>query len=61
MWKSIGEIKLSARAKDDNDKVNTKTTKLNEELKPNDVLKPEPEKRKANPVFLVGTIINTPL
>ena len=46
MWKSIGEIKLSARAKDDNDKVNTKTTKLNEELKANDVLKNEPEKKK---------------
>ena len=46
MWKSIGEIKLSARAKDDNDKVNTKTTKLNEELKANDVLKSEPEKKK---------------
>ena len=46
MWKSIGEIKLSARAKDDNDKVNTKTTKLNEELKTNDVLKNEPEKKK---------------
>ena len=45
MWKSIGEIKLSARAKDDNDKVNTKTTKLNEELKANDVLKNEPEKK----------------
>jgi len=39
MWKSVGEIKLSARAKDDNDKVNTKTTKLNEELKN------EPEKK----------------
>ncbi|MFZ4611340.1 MAG: Flp pilus assembly protein CpaB [Gemmataceae bacterium] len=46
MWKSVGEIKLSARAKDDNDKVNTKTTKLNEELKANDVLKNEPEKKK---------------
>ena len=46
MWKSVGEIKLSARAKDDNDKVNTKTTKLNEELKANDVLKSEPEKKK---------------
>ena len=46
MWKSVGEIKLSARAKDDNDKVNTKTTKLNEELKTNDVLKSEPEKKK---------------
>ena len=46
MWKSVGEIKLSARAKDDNDKVNTKTTKLNEELKTNDVLKNEPEKKK---------------
>ena len=46
MWKSIGEIKLSARAKDDIDKVNTKTTKLNEELKANDVLKNEPEKKK---------------
>jgi len=46
MWKSIGEIKLSARAKDDNDKVNTKTTKLNEELKATDVLKNEPEKKK---------------
>jgi len=45
MWKSVGEIKLSARAKDDNDKVNTKTTKLNEELKANDVLKNEPEKK----------------
>ena len=46
MWKSIGEIKLSARAKDDNDKVNTKTTKLNEDLKTNEVLKNEPEKKK---------------
>ena len=46
MWKSVGEIKLSARAKDDNDKVNTKTTKLNEELKANEVLKNEPEKKK---------------
>jgi Flp pilus assembly protein CpaB len=46
MWKSVGEIKLSARAKDDNEKVNTKTTKLNEELKTNDVLKSEPEKKK---------------
>ena len=46
MWKSVGEIKLSARAKDDNDKVNTKTTKLNEELKTNDVLQNEPEKKK---------------
>ena len=46
MWKSVGEIKLSARAKDDNDKVNTKTTKLNEELKTNEVLKSEPEKKK---------------
>ena len=46
MWKSIGEIKLSARAKDDIDKVNTKTTKLNEELKTNEVLKNEPEKKK---------------
>lgn len=45
MWKSVGEIKLSARAKDDNDKVNTKTTKLNEELKANDVIKNEPEKK----------------
>jgi len=45
MWKSVGEIKLSARAKDDNDKVNTKTTKLNEDLKANDVLKNEPEKK----------------
>lgn len=45
MWKSVGEIKLSARAKDDNEKVNTKTTKLNEELKANDVLKNEPEKK----------------
>lgn len=54
MWKSIGEIKLSARAKDDNDKVNTKTTKLNEELKPNDVLKPEPEKKKSKPSIFGG-------
>ena len=46
MWKSVGEIKLSARAKDDNDKVNTKTTKLNEELKANEVLKNEPEKKQ---------------
>ncbi len=46
MWKSIGEIKLSARAKDDIDKVNTKTTKLNEDVKTNDVLKSEPEKNK---------------
>ncbi|MCY2972378.1 MAG: Flp pilus assembly protein CpaB [Planctomycetota bacterium] len=46
MWKSIGEIKLSARAKDDIDKVNTKTTKLNEDVKANDVLKNEPEKKK---------------
>jgi len=46
MWKSVGEIKLSARAKDDNDKVNTKTTKLNEELKANEVVKNEPEKKK---------------
>ena len=46
MWKSIGEIKLSARAKIDTEKVNTKITKLNEELKPNDVLKNEPEKKK---------------
>ena len=46
MWKSVGEIKLSARAKDDIDKMNTKTTKLNEELKANDVLKNEPEKKK---------------
>jgi Flp pilus assembly protein CpaB len=46
MWKSVGEIKLSARAKDDNEKVNTKTTKLNEELKANEVLKNEPEKKK---------------
>ncbi|MEI6685768.1 MAG: Flp pilus assembly protein CpaB [Planctomycetota bacterium] len=46
MWKSVGEIKLSARATDDNDKVNTKTTKLNEELKTNEVLKSEPEKKK---------------
>lgn len=48
------EIKLSARAKDDNDKVNTKTTKLNEELKPNDVLKPEPEKKKSKPSIFGG-------
>jgi len=46
MWKSMGEIRLSARAKDDNDIMNTKTTKLNEELKTNDVLKNEPEKKK---------------
>jgi hypothetical protein len=46
MWKSVGEIKLSARAKDDTDKVNTKTTKLNEELKANEVVKNEPEKKK---------------
>ena len=52
MWKSIGEIKLSARAKDDNDKVNTKTTKLNEELKPD--LKNEPEKKKIKPSIFGG-------
>ncbi len=52
MWKSIGEIKLSARAKDDNDKVNTKTTKLNEELKPD--LKNEPEKKKSKPSIFGG-------
>ena len=40
MWKSVGEIKLSARAKNDTEKVNTKITKLNEDVKPNDVLKP---------------------
>jgi len=33
MWKSIGEIKLSARAKDDNDKVNIKNAKLFNENK----------------------------
>ncbi len=52
MWKSIGEIKLSARAKDDNDKVNTKTTKLNEELKPE--IKVEPEKKKTKPSIFGG-------
>ena len=54
MWKSIGEIKLSARAKDDNDKVNTKITKLNEDVKPNDVSKPEPEKKKSKPSIFGG-------
>lgn len=54
MWKSVGEIKLSARAKDDTVKVNTKTTKLNEELKPNDVLKIEPEKKKTKPSIFGG-------
>ena len=54
MWKSIGEIKLSARAKDDIDKVNTKTTKLNEELKTNEVLKNEPEKKKIKPSIFGG-------
>lgn len=54
MWKSVGEIKLSARAKDDNDKVNTKTTKLNEELKTNDVLKSEPEKKKTKTSIFSG-------
>ena len=46
MWKSIGEIKLSARAKDDNEIMKIKTIKLNEELKVNDVLKNEPENKK---------------
>ena len=54
MWKSVGEIKLSARAKDDTEKVNTKITKLNEELKPNDVSKPEPEKKKSKPSIFGG-------
>ena len=54
MWKSVGEIKLSARAKDDTEKVNTKITKLNEDVKPNDVLKPEPEKKKSKPSIFGG-------
>jgi len=54
MWKSVGEIKLSARAKDDTDKVNTKTTKLNEESKPNDVVKKDPEKKKIKPSIFGG-------
>ncbi|MSR51476.1 MAG: Flp pilus assembly protein CpaB [Gemmataceae bacterium] len=54
MWKSVGEIKLSARAKNDTEKVNTKTTKLNEESKPNDVVKNEPEKKKSKPSIFGG-------
>jgi pilus assembly protein CpaB len=54
MWKSIGEIKLSARAKNDTEKVNTKIIKLNEDLKPNDVSKPEPEKKKSKPSIFGG-------
>jgi len=54
MWKSVGEIKLSARAKNDTEKVNTKITKLNEDVKPNDVLKPEPEKKKSKPSIFGG-------
>jgi len=54
MWKSVGEIKLSARAKNDTEKVNTKITKLNEDVKPNDVLKPEPEKKKTKPSIFGG-------
>ena len=46
MWKSVGEIKLSARAKNDTEKVNTKITKLNEELKVEKIAKNEPEKKK---------------
>ena len=33
MWKSVGEIKLSARAKDDNEKLNIKNAKLFNEIK----------------------------
>ena len=54
MWKSIGEIKLSARAKNDTEKVNIKITKLNEDVKPNDVSKPEPEKKKSKPSIFGG-------
>ncbi|MBJ7306082.1 MAG: Flp pilus assembly protein CpaB [Gemmataceae bacterium] len=54
MWKSVGEIKLSARAKNDTEKVNTKITKLNEDVKPNDVSKPEPEKKKSKPSIFGG-------
>ena len=46
MWKSIGEIKLSARAKDDNEKLNIKSAKLNEDLKVDNAPKSEPEKKK---------------
>ena len=54
MWKSVGEIKLSARAKNDTEKVNTKITKLNEDVKPIDVSKPEPEKKKSKPSIFGG-------
>ncbi len=54
MWKSIGEIKLSARAKNDTEKVNTKITKLNEDVKPIDVSKPEPEKKKSKSSIFGG-------
>lgn len=54
MWKSIGEIKLSARAKDDNDKLNIKNAKLFEELKGEVALKNEPEKKKAKPNLFGG-------
>ena len=54
MWKSVGEIKLSARAKNDTEKVNTKITKLNEDVKPIDVSKPEPEKMKSKPSIFGG-------
>ncbi|MFM7099189.1 MAG: Flp pilus assembly protein CpaB [Gemmataceae bacterium] len=46
MWKSIGEIKLSARAKDDNEKLNIKSAKLNEDLKVDNTPKVETEKKK---------------
>jgi len=54
MWKSIGEIKLSARAKDDNEKLNIKNTKLFEEMKGEVALKNEPEKKKAKPNLFGG-------
>ncbi len=46
MWKSLGEIKLSARAKDDNEKLNIKSAKLNEDLKVDNTPKVEPENNK---------------
>lgn len=54
MWKSIGEIKLSARAKDDNEKLNIKNAKLFEDMKNESLLKNEPEKKKTKPGIFGG-------